>query len=99
MMGGLESVRGSGVPPEGGRLPEGWAGGTVTASVLGTVGELGPSILRARPEQMVGSKTRMQGKAKSEHGATSPVEVAGLNPWHSALPTEGGGDELHVRWS
>jgi hypothetical protein len=33
------------------------------------VSELGQPILRARPEQMMGSKSRMQGKVMFEHGA------------------------------
>lgn len=66
---------GSSDPPEGGRLPEGWVDGTVPPLVLATVGELGPSILRARPEQMVGSQSRMQGKVMSEHSAASDVAV------------------------
>ena len=49
--------------------------GTVRPLVKKTVGELGPSILRARPEQMIGSKSRMQGKVMSEHSAASEVAV------------------------
>jgi transposase len=75
MMAGLESVMGSSDPSEGGRLPKGWMDGTVPLLVPGAVGELGPSILRARPEQMIGSKSRMQDKVMSEHSAISLVDV------------------------
>src|SRR5919201_6748539 len=34
-------------------------------------GELGPSVLRARPEQMIGSKSRMQGKVSLERSAAT----------------------------
>ena len=39
------------------------------------VGELDPSALRACPEQMMGSKTRMQGKVSPERSAMTPVYV------------------------
>jgi transposase len=75
MMIWLESDKGLSDPSEGGRLPKGWIGGTVSPLVQTTVGELGPPVLRARPEQMIGSKSRMQGKVTSEHCALSDVAV------------------------
>ena len=71
----LESVKDLSIPRGGGRLPEGWIGGTVCPLVKTTVGELGPPVLRARPEQMIGSKSRMQGKVMSEHCASNEVAV------------------------
>lgn len=75
MMGLLESVIGSSGPRDGGRRPEGWIGGTVALLVASTVGEPGPSILRTRPEQMIGSKSRMQEKVVSEPSAMPDVVV------------------------
>lgn len=49
--------------------------GTVRPLMSTIVGELGPSILRARPEQMIGSKSRMQGKVMSEQSAATDVTV------------------------
>ena len=75
----LESVMGSSNPRAGGRLPEGWTGGIVIPSMpdvrLGIEFELDPPVLRARPEQMIGSKSRMQGKVMSEQSATQDVDV------------------------
>src|SRR5690606_22414247 len=57
-------------------IPGGWpsagdrTGGTVRPSGLRPAGEFGPSVLRAGPEQMMGSKSRMQGKAMPEPNAT-----------------------------
>ncbi len=62
------------VPPDPGRGPEGRIGGTAIPMAR-TVGELGPPLLRARPEQMIGSKSRMQGKVMSEHSASHDVGV------------------------
>ena len=57
-------------------------GGTVRPLVEITVGELGPSILRARPEQMVGSKSRMQGKVMSEQRTTTDdVGIDACKAW------------------
>ena len=56
----LESVQGLSSSRQGGRLAGSWIGGTVCPWVKTTVGELGPPVLRARPEQMIGSKSRMQ---------------------------------------
>ncbi len=78
MMSLLESVKVLSSPPDGGRLPEGWIGGTVSPWVKTTVGELGPPVLRARPEQMIGSKSRMQGTVMSEHSA-SPEGAVGID--------------------
>jgi hypothetical protein len=39
------------------------------------VGELGPSVLRACPEQMIGSKSRMQDKVQLEARSAAPVYV------------------------
>src|SRR5271157_5789485 len=44
-------------------------GGTVRPLVSSTVRELGPSVLGFCPEQMMGSKSRMQGKESSEQNA------------------------------
>jgi transposase len=71
----LESVQGLSSPPGGGRLPEGWIGGTVSPLAANAADELGPPILRARPERMIGSKSRMQGKVMSEHSASNEVAV------------------------
>ena len=46
--------------------PQRQAGGTVRAWVANTVGQLGPSAFGSCPEQMKGSKSRMQGKEVSE---------------------------------
>ncbi len=70
----LESGKDLSTPPDGGRRPEGWTGGTASP-LAATVGELGPPVLRARPEQMIGSKSRMQGKVMSEHSASHQVGV------------------------
>ncbi len=70
----LESGKDLSVPPDPGRGLEGRIGGTVRP-LARTVGELGPPILRARPEQMIGSKSRMQGKVMSEHSASDEVGV------------------------
>ena len=60
--------------------PRGWPpprSGRAGSSVLGfkAVGEFDPSALRACPEQMMGSKSRMQGKVSPERSATTPVYV------------------------
>ncbi len=70
----LESGNDLSVPPDPGRGPEGRIGGTAIP-LARTVGELGPPLLRARPEQMIGSKSRMQGKVMSEHSASHDVGV------------------------
>ena len=70
----LESGKDLSVPPDPGRGPEGRIGGTVSP-LAPTVSELGPPVLRARPEQMIGSKSRMQGKVMSEHSASHEVGV------------------------
>jgi hypothetical protein len=74
MMTLLESVQGSSCAREGGRLPGRRTGGTVSP-LAETVSELGPPVLRARPEQMIGSKSPMQGKVMSEHSASNEVAV------------------------
>jgi transposase len=52
------------------------AGGTVQPWVQNTAGELGPSAFGTRPEQMMGSKSRMQGKRKpTATEAEQPVYV------------------------
>ena len=71
----LESVKGLGEPAEDGRLPQARIGGTVYPLAPSAVGELGPPVLRARPEQMIGSKSRMQGKVMSEHSASNEGAV------------------------
>ncbi len=55
--------------------PKDRAGGIAVLLGFGTVGEFDPSALRACPEQMMGSKTRMQGKVSPERSATTPVYV------------------------
>jgi transposase len=75
MMSLLESVKDLGDPAEDGRLPQGRIGGTVYPLAPTAVGELGPPILRARPEQMIGSKSRMQGKVMSEYSASNQGAV------------------------
>src|SRR5687767_14920484 len=51
--------------PPGVATPGGRTGGIVSPLVR-SVGELDPPVLRVRPEQMKGSKSRMQGKVTTE---------------------------------
>ncbi|MFN4090872.1 MAG: hypothetical protein ACK4QW_17770, partial [Alphaproteobacteria bacterium] len=50
-------------------------GGTVRASAISAVGQLGPPALGTRPEQMMGRKSRMQGKDLSEQKAALKAYV------------------------
>jgi transposase len=70
----LESGKDLSSPADAGRRQRGWTGGTASP-LAATVSELGPPVLRARPEQMIGSKSRMQGKVMSEHSASHDVGV------------------------
>ena len=59
----------------GAAAPRGSGGRDRVPLGLRTAGELDPSALRACPEQMMGSKSRMQGKVSLDRSATTPVYV------------------------